>query len=222
MKKLTCKICNLELDYKSFKKYDSKNNKFEPGLQYHSICRKCEEEIKYKENWKDGLLKCHICGEYFPEETFHKIGSGEKKYGYRNGRDNRCPTCKLNNIRKCRSSWSDDEKLKKLLHHRLLGAKTRALKKKIDFNLTKEFLMHLWNTQKGKCALTGLDMTYKIDNGRSHTNVSIDRIDSDKGYTIDNIQLVCMAVNQMKSDLTNEELMYFCNNIIKWNKKKKK
>lgn len=58
-------------------------------------------------------------------------------------------------------------------------------------------------------------MTYKIDNGRSHTNVSIDRIDSDKGYTIDNVQLVCMAVNQMKSDLTNEELMYFCNNIIK-------
>lgn len=35
------------------------------------------------------------------------------------------------------------------------------------------------------------------------------------GYTNkDNVQLVCMAVNQMKSDLTEEELFMFCNSII--------
>lgn len=38
----------------------------------HEICKNCEETQLYRENWKDGLLKCHICGKYFPEEVFHK------------------------------------------------------------------------------------------------------------------------------------------------------
>ena len=58
-------------------------------------------------------------------------------------------------------------------------------------------------------------MTFKMNNGRVNTNVSVDRIDSTKGYLQDNIQLVCMAVNQMKNDLEINELIYFCKQIIK-------
>lgn len=67
---------------------------------------------------------------------------------------------------------------------------------------------------KWKCAISGLQMTYEMFNGRIFTNISIDRKDSNKGYEKDNIQLVCMAVNQMKSDMTNEQLLYFCKQII--------
>lgn len=43
-------------------------------------------------------------------------------------------------------------------------------------------------------------MTFYLDNGRTFTNISIDRITPNLGYTKENIQLVCMAVNQMKSN----------------------
>jgi hypothetical protein len=58
-------------------------------------------------------------------------------------------------------------------------------------------------------------MTSLSNTGRILTNLSIDRIDSKKGYIKDNIQFVCMAVNQMKSDLTLDELYFFCESILK-------
>lgn len=58
-------------------------------------------------------------------------------------------------------------------------------------------------------------MTYKFYEGRVNTNLSIDRINSSKGYTKDNVQLVTMAANQMKNDLTLDELIVMCSNIIK-------
>lgn len=48
--------------------------------------------------------------------------------------------------------------------------------------------------------------------------MSIDRIDPNKGYTKDNVQLVCAQVNMMKSDMSLEELYMFCEAMIK-NKK---
>lgn len=57
-------------------------------------------------------------------------------------------------------------------------------------------------------------MTYEIDSGRVYTNVSVDKINPGKGYTLDNIQLVCMEVNQMKSDLDMQTLLFLCKSII--------
>ena len=77
-----------------------------------------------------------------------------------------------------------------------------------------EYLKELWLKQQGKCAISNIDMTYIFNCGRVPTNVSIDRIDSTKGYTINNIQLVCMACNQMKSDLSEYKLYEFCKAIV--------
>ena len=219
-----CVICNRELEKctKNFAKYSTKNNNIEPGLSWHSICKECEQKIKHDENWKDGLLKCHVCGEYFPEETFHKIGHNDKKYHYRNNRDNRCPKCKNNQNKQTRAALNDNDRLLRVLNMRFLGAKDRATRNGLDFNITKKFIIDKWKEQGGRCALTNIEMTFDLDNGRVNTNVSIDRIDSRFGYTTDNVQLICMAANQMKSDLTKEELIYFCNKIILWNNKKNK
>ena len=58
-------------------------------------------------------------------------------------------------------------------------------------------------------------MTYIFNNGRIPTNISVDRIDSSGGYTRDNIQLVCMAVNQMKSDLDDNTFYDICAAIVR-------
>jgi hypothetical protein len=74
--------------------------------------------------------------------------------------------------------------------------------------------MELWNKQNGLCAISKIPMTYEIDSGRIYTNVSIDQIEQGKGYTEDNVQLVCMAVNQLKSDWDMNTVKYICKMVV--------
>lgn len=52
------------------------------------------------------------------------------------------------------------------------------------------------------------------------TSPVIDRINPSKGYTKDNIQLVCSFIGQMKGDMTEDELFVACYEIVKSNKDK--
>ena len=74
-----------------------------------------------------------------------------------------------------------------------------------DENINIDFLINLYNNQNGLKTISGIKMTHYHNKGRCFTNLSIDRLDNTKGYLIDNIQLVCMAVNQMKSDLNGKK-----------------
>ncbi len=62
-------------------------------------------------------------------------------------------------------------------------------------------------------------MTHTRGDGTVYTNVSIDRIDNDKGYTKDNIHLVCFIANLMKSTMTVDELAEWCKAITRHQKK---
>lgn len=80
--------------------------------------------------------------------------------------------------------------------------KTRARKKNLDHNINKNFLLNLAEDQDFKCSVTGLEF-YKennIDCRVSPYAPSIDRIDSKKGYTVDNVRLVVFAFNAMVLD----------------------
>lgn len=217
-----CIKCGSELPLTTefYTKYASKSNKFEPGESWHTKCKQCELEEKLKDEWCDGLLKCHCCGKYFPEEEFHKTGHNYIKHNCRNNRDKRCPNCKAKKIKESRQKYSQETALLKILNMRYYGCKQRATEKKLDFDLTKDYLKQLWDKQNGICALSGIAMTFDIDSGRTNTNVSVDKINPNLGYTKDNIQLVCMAVNQMKSDLRLEELYMFCEALL-WYKDSK-
>jgi hypothetical protein len=84
-------------------------------------------------------------------------------------------------------------------------------------DLTLDQMKEVFKKQKGLCALSGVPLTcIKIPNSKKvHTNLSIDRIDSDKGYELDNIQLVCAIVNIMKSSLTMEEFKWWIQTLSK-------
>ena len=61
------------------------------------------------------------------------------------------------------------------------------------------FIQHvhdLYDEQEGKCALTGLEMTFNNDRCYPY-QISMDRIDGSKGYVVGNIRLVCANVNHM-------------------------
>ena len=205
----TCPICgkNLPFSRKFFKRVNKRGQE-----SLHLVCRECEDKMALEEEWKDGKLLCHYCGEYKSVECFSPNGGGSS---IRNNRRNICHECYSKRQRHHDLSLPDDKKLNKCLRLRFLGARRRALNSNIEFNITFEYIKELWNEQKGICALSNVPMTYLLKEGRTPTNISIDKIDRTKGYIKGNIQLVCMACNQIKSDLTEEEMYNFCKKIVK-------
>ena len=103
--------------------------------------------------------------------------------------------------------------LKGYLSFLLSCAKSRTKSRSYDCRLTYEDLLGIYNEQSGLCALSGKTMTWGSGEGRVKTHISIDRIDNKLGYTKDNVQLVCDFVNNMKSTLTNQELIEWCQAI---------
>lgn len=72
-----------------------------------------------------------------------------------------------------------------------------------EFNLTKEWITDKIN--QGKCELTGIEFAYSDKIGRRNPYTpSIDRIDSNKGYTTDNCQMILAWLNVAKMDMPNE------------------
>ena len=186
---------------------------------FHTVCKKCEDEIKRSKEWKDGKLLCHCCGEYKSESEFSPNGEANP---IRNNHRSLCKSCTTQRQREHLINLDNEPKLKKCLNARLLAAKDRANKHNIPFNITLEYLLDLWDKQRGVCTLSGIKMTHELKTGRTPTNVSIDRIDRTKGYVMGNIQLVCMACNQIKSDMTEDLMYYFCKNIVEQYENKNK
>ena len=64
------------------------------------------------------------------------------------------------------------------------------------------------------CPLLGIPITNTFGKGRQQTNASLDRKDSSKGYTPENIWVISDLANRMKSDATLEQLLAFAAGII--------
>lgn len=204
-----CEKCGKELprNRNFFKRVKIKGTSKET---YKTICRDCEENAVLEENWRDGKLKCFVCGEWLDPDQF----DNHQEYTYRGNKDKRCKKCKRQQNLTARSRYSDKEKLYSILQSRWLGAKDRASKKNIPFTLTKQDLMDLWDLQEGKCAISQIPMTFEIDSGRIFTNMSVDQKNPGQGYTKENVQLICQAVNQLKSDWDMDTVLYICKSII--------
>lgn len=98
--------------------------------------------------------------------------------------------------------------------------------KLFDNNVTMNFLWDLFLKQDKKCALSGIDIILnpqwsKQNKGKHTENVqtaSIDRIDSTKNYTIDNIQWVHKDINYMKGTMSDKEFINMCKKVSNNNK----
>ena len=94
---------------------------------------------------------------------------------------------------------------------------TKKEKVKVDWDIELEDVLELWDKQEGKCALTGLFMTYHKDgSGKKDLNASIDRINPDIEYLVTNIQLVCSRANTLKHNLREDELYWWAKNIVEF------
>ena len=205
----TCSCCGSSLPLS--RKFFARRNGEDGSTIFHFVCKECEERKMQDHEWKDGKLLCHYCNEYKDVEEFSAKGS---KSRVRNGRRYICKSCGTIRQKKHNKNLSDEDKLQKCLRLRWLGAKDRSKRNNIDFSISFDDIKNLWQIQDGTCALSGIKMTYELQSGRTPTNISIDKIDQSKGYVTGNVQLVCMACNQIKSDMSEDEMYSFCKAIV--------
>jgi ribosomal protein S14 len=99
--------------------------------------------------------------------------------------------------------------------------RTSALLRNKDWYLDIDEVADMYDSQDGKCALSGCPVMFPIGGHPQDSDCSIDRIDSSKGYWKDNIQLVHKKVNMMKQHYSQEEFIQVCRNVTANTKDKK-
>jgi hypothetical protein len=207
-----CKLCKEELSIDKF----WKNPTIKDG--FFNKCKVCANKTKdinalAKQKYlESNLWTCSSCNITLPltSENFHRRNDSAT------GFQNRCKKCLRKDPARCNRLIKKDD-LSMFLKDRFYGARSRAIKKHIEFNIDLEYLDELWKLQQGLCAITKIKMTHSILQGKLKTNLSIDKINPSLGYTKDNIQLVCNIINVMKSDMSMNDLKYFCKLIIQQN-----
>jgi len=110
-----------------------------------------------------------------------------------------CRFCRNENA--LRSARKPEYKLKNLLKH----AKVHAKNRNREFNISLQDLEQLERAQQNRCAISGV-----LFEDSGNKSISLDRINSNKGYSKDNIQFVTKIVNVMKSNFELKEFLDTC------------
>lgn len=85
-----------------------------------------------------------------------------------------------------------------------------------NFDLTVDQVMALYHAQGGKCALTGRELQCQVVPGiRNPENVSLDRIKAGGPYSIENLQLVCLDVNEFRGASPLKNFVHVCSLVTR-------
>jgi uncharacterized protein YlxP (DUF503 family) len=147
-------------------------------------------------------LTCWDCGETKNRRLF------PYRKQYKDNKEKRCKLCNYENSIKRRK----ERTLKQFIHNVVKTCEvssTRRIKRgRVDcvFNITDQDVIDCLEKQIYKCIYTGKQL---IHNGNMYDNISIDRMDSSKGYTKDNIQITTFWANRAKIDLEETRFLDF-------------
>lgn len=84
-----------------------------------------------------------------------------------------------------------------------------AERRNIIFDINIKDVWELFLRQNKKCSISNIDIFFGKTNTSERT-ASLDRIDSKKGYTIDNVHWVHKDINKMKMNLDMEKFINLC------------
>ena len=215
----TYKLCTKCLEYKPMtSEYFYKRDNVKCG--FSSSCKDCDKEkekkrVRIKPFNEKGELYCQRCKTYKPLSEFYENASTTKNRNYYSCN---CKDCESERHKEHRSTHSTDD-ITIFFRDLATGCRGRAYRSDGKFGCTinKDDLIALYEKQNHKCALSGIEMTTIKGSGKFPSNASVDRIDPGKDYSLDNIRLVCNHVNMMRSNLSDEDLLYYCKAIIEYN-----
>ena len=98
----------------------------------------------------------------------------------------------------------------KFIGKRVSDSKSRAKKKNIPHDVTKDDVAQMYMQSGGRCPY--IKVPFILEKGNRY-NISLDRIDSSKGYTKDNIMIICDWANKAKGTCTPAEFLELCERV---------
>jgi len=170
------------------------------------FCNNCSTPLIININWKEYHQKnwintCTVC--------INKKNKIEARKKYKKNKEKF-----ISSSKKCQLKLKNNNpKLYKAREMRQ-SAKGRSKKKNLDFNITVE---DIYSIMPDYCPILKSKLTYS--GNKDKNSASLDRIDSSKGYTKENIQIISQLANMMKSNSNEEEQLLFANYIFNKNKK---
>ena len=182
----------------------------------HTCSRKCMGQLNSKRYSQKIKCSCVVCGKelFYKKSRFKQIAK---------------PTCSSACKRIVQSERNKGEgnpqslglsEVEKIFWDRVKNCRLRAESKKIDFDIDYKFLMDLFEKQNGLCSYTNSPMKLTGSRENMHDVFSVDRIDSNRGYTRDNVTLCLNIVNRFKGDVDLEYFSKILNAIFKKEKTK--
>lgn len=172
-------------------------------------------------NERYGKNRCRSCLELKDLECFYRYLSPNPM---RNKYHNLCIVCE----NKSYNERSDDVAIVNMWNY----CKRRARDKGHDFDITVEDVKMMFERQNGRCNYTGRPLVIKSKRNntrrfeskdlaragvRAYHNInkaSVDRIDPSRGYVKDNVHLVCVHINYAKLDLSEEDFISLCRDVV--------
>lgn len=177
----------------------------------YPICKSCRS-IKRKainnEPLKQGYKNCIKCN------LEKEVILFDKDKSQIDGLQSYCKECR----RIISKNWAStlDGFIKKILADLNIYCKKNI----INNNLTLENVKDLYIKQAGLCKLTGLPLTHLAYSNKNNNeiseffNISIDRIDQNKDFEINNVQLIGSMIKHMKGNMSNEKFIEFCKMVL--------
>lgn len=163
-------------------------------------CPKCaialqHEHLKY--NWTKEEESILI-------ENYQKIGLSLTSNLLNTSPSSVYKKAKILGLTKKVKSKTYHDKISKVTWNSLING---AARRKLEVSITEDDIWDLYLKQNKLCALTGCRINLHKN---SKIDASVDRIDSTKGYTKENVQIVLKTINKIKMDLPENDFYKLC------------
>lgn len=162
----------------------------------HPLCKDCRKKLIKKHNvvrpHDNTIVICSHCKKEKTAKDFTKSSSTI------NGLQSICKDC--SSIIQIEKKITFDGYVSTIYNNINNNNKKRT--KNVKCTITEEDIKSLYVKQNEKCALANLSLKTNIG-----YDFSVDRINSNKDYTLDNIQLVTVKVNKLKWDFDQDDVI---------------
>lgn len=207
-----------ELDFIKYN-FSNKNHREiakELGRPLSSIQEKCRDLGLYKNDMSD------LTGQVFGRLTvLSRDEKGKIKAGYKYlckcecGKINsiRGDSLKRGSVKSCgcyqaeRASEANSKDDLEMLYNKLMASyKGNARRRDLNFELTKSEFISLVKQDCYYCGSEPKILQWKTVRSKEHVN-GVDRIDSSKGYSLENCRSCCSTCNWMKNTMSSEDFL---------------
>jgi len=174
---------------KTLKKRQKKFCGYKCMNTHNAIILREKKKLLYPHRWK----VCPECGENKNMSGYSLIDKTDASKGHRDV----CKRCSKNRRERERNekTWRDDA-----IGMMLVNSRQRAKRSGLPHTLTRDDIIIPTH-----CPVLGIELHLENRQGK-YAAPSIDRIDNKRGYTPDNIVIVSVRANILKSDATLTEM----------------